>query len=123
MWLIDNVTATPPKQLAQDMDLYFRGLMTSVAKSPSTFPTKVTVQRIQASHSGLDQPYCSMEIRTWDAFFTQKPLLLQVRCFQAPSLTAAQNYQKVLYFEVSPRLDQKDVQGVLAPLRASWPTD
>jgi len=97
--------------------------MASVAKTPSTLPTKVTVQRIQASQAGFENPYCTMKIQTWDAFFTRRPLLLQARCFQAPSQTAAKNYQKVLYFELSPRLDQQDVQQILAPLRTNWPTN
>jgi hypothetical protein len=114
VWVIEADEVPSAEQLAQDLEVYFDGLMTEVGRSKDkSWPavtSKVVLKKILKRDlpKPLDDgtlevyPYAAGNANTIDAFYTKKPLALKVGVYRIlPPLA----YRQALYFELSPEIE------------------
>ncbi len=127
IWYVEDTATITPSVLERDLKNYFTGLMEAVQKPGQTnCPTSVEVKPGTSTDSATDfpaKPSLAGTIKTWDAFFTGKPITLEFEVFEPPSQRAAEKHYKLYYFEVSPQLDSPAVRALLSPLRQSLVRD
>lgn len=114
VWVIEADDVPSAEQLAQDLKVYFDGLMTEVGRSKDkSWPavsSKVVVKKMlprnlpKPNEDGAFDvfPYAIGRAETVDAFYTKKPLALDVAVYRIQPPLA---YRQALYFELSPKIE------------------
>lgn len=112
VWYVKHGPVVDASSLEGALEMYFEGLMKSVAKK-SDYPTTVKILPAQgeANHT--------LQVDTWDAFHTKRPLRLLVDVYELSSPRAELDQSRVFYFEASPKLRDESVKQLLTPLRTS----
>jgi hypothetical protein len=107
VWVIAGAERIDAARLEGDLKQYFHGLMTAVARE-----RKLSAKDIAAavSLSANDDRFTGT-VQTFDAFFTEKPLTLEVEVHEVPCKLPG---KRVLYFNASPSLHQEATRKSLA---------
>ena len=112
VWLVDDRPSYPDWRLPGQLRDYFAGLMASVAKEKH-WPHGGTSTHAAYTEVPTNPP--TVLVDTWDAFFTGKPLHLEIRVSKLETHLAG---KRLLYFEVSPNMRDERIQRALAGVRA-----
>lgn len=117
LWVIPATVELTRAQIERDLKIYFDGLMTAVAASKKiegvTVNTKVTVSD---AAPGPDKISWTVNVETYDAFFTRKPIKLVMNVIQNVKVWPA---WRVHYFEATTDPMKPEVLPALQVLRAN----
>jgi len=116
LWVLPDTAELTREGLEHDLTLYFDGLMKAVAKDKGQdvggVTTKVTV--VDAP-PGPDLFKWTATVDCFDAFFTRKPIQLEVHVIPNVKVQGA---WRVHYFEATPLPVQMEAVGALKQVRA-----
>jgi hypothetical protein len=107
VWVIAGAERMDLTRLEGDLKQYFGGLMTAVARERKLSVKDVSATVSLRAHDGR----IAGTVETFDAFFAEKPLVLEVEMHEIPCKLPG---KRVLYFNASPNLHQEATRKALA---------
>jgi hypothetical protein len=105
VWSVKAPEGVRPRTLAEDLKMYYDGLVTTYGNPDPSAPFTGTEVELENSCGGI-----LAEVRTHDPFFTHAPLTLKLRIYEVPSALAG---HRAFLFLATPRPYDPVVQQTL----------
>ena len=119
IWWVPEETHFDAERLRLDLESYFRGLMTAVAKAREFDPGEpeyvVELEAVESSSS--DHAQWQGTVSTYDAFTTRKPIKLGVRIEIVPCPSQG---HVAAFFQLSPQPIHHRIWEVMAEMRSGF---